>query len=347
MYDEGMFDDSEDVNIDPELVCSLLASIKSQESSGLSCPMKKARKRGAHRKPYVRKSTKTENKTKKERKTRVPKPGGKKQGAAGSLYWFVQQGAIKPAPKYEPNALDPSGYHHLKDLDLSNSPYTILVGRYKTDERFFVVGRESSDHFVLVYLPDIEIFSSPTSAPSYFIKEYQEADPEGVKNEARMSGFEYLRFLNFKMGWMHECEEYITLKQARRKIEAEMQPSQQAIRNSEDLNQNQYPEDLENLDPNHWKMVETLPIKPEYPYDSYPSSELVSQCSSYVEFPSYLRDQINYIAESKQILIKEEDIKGGNVQMPELEQIIQELELTDEQMNALMEHTMNIEIESF
>lgn len=348
--------------LDPQMIDQILKSLEFNAIHPSpytleSPPQKKGRKRGAYRKPYVRKNIKTdlgaEKKIKKERKPRSPRNGGKKQNAQGSLWWFVQQGAIKPAPKCEPNASDPSGYHYLKGWDLSEVPYTILVGRYKGDERYFVVGRETSEHYVLVYLPDIDILPSPTSAPSRFIREYQENDPEGVKNEARMSGFEYLRFRYFQMPWMREPEEFLTLKAARLKIEAEMIPATQALRNPEDLYQNHYPTafaEVPELDPSQWTMVpgQGAPIKAEYHYDSYPSSELANQCTSYLEFPDHFKSRINYGVASGPVQIKEENISGETVQMPDLETLPLagvdgllstldlDFDLTEEQIQALL-----------
>jgi hypothetical protein len=189
-----------------------------------------------------------------------------------------------------------------------------------------VVGKAASDRYELVYLPDLEIFTSPTSAPSYFIREYQENDPNGVKNEARMSGFEYLRFYRFHMFWMHEPEEYITLRAAKVQIEAQMEPAQQAIRQSEDLYASHYPYEFVDagdetlLDTAQWQNVQDPAlVKTEYPYDSYPSSELASQCNSYLEFPTHLKEHFDYSGFAQTQDIQEGQITGETVQMSNFE----------------------------
>lgn len=337
---------SYDDNISPELVNELIQTLNfgpGMDAYSTQLPIRKTTKRGANRKPYSKKVTEVGQtpKIKRERKPRSPKTAGKKQTAPGSLWWFVQHGAIKPAPKCEPSPSDPSGYHYLKQLDLQNSPYTVLVGCYKRDQRFFVVGKVSSDRFELVYLPDIEIFPSPTSAPSYFIRNYQENDPEGVKNDARMSGFEYLRFVSFKMTWMHEPEEYITLNAAKKRIEAEMQPIQVVVRDPDSLYQAQYPPELLEpteslLDPNQWIIKqEPETTKQEYPYESYPSVEIASQCTAYLQFPDSFKQHLNYQEYVRTDQIKEEAINGGMIQMPERE----EFEITDEQIEILFKAT--------
>lgn len=157
------------------------------------------------------------------------------------LAWFIQNKAVIPAEKM-PNESDARGYDYLlkKDWESSSFPYTIMEGRYKGDRRLYIFGRESEDSSVILMLrkkdgqqASLEAFTTATAVVSNVIGEVQ--NNGGQRNQARLSGYDYLKMRSFQMNWMDEPEKNISLKCVQKKIEARVKPEAPEIRDASRL----------------------------------------------------------------------------------------------------------------